>query len=129
MVSLALAAAAVKWISNILLNIPFQFEHALQLLAQGLIENCPDAKGRNKLFVQKTNHLNTRVLSSISTEFSIQGWNKVTMEYLKSVKQLSKKKLVVIFDEAKELAPKANDQDELADSYLGHATLCSDKEN
>jgi len=51
------------------------------------------------------------------------------MEYLQSVKQLSKKKLAVIFDEAKELVPKASDQDELADSYLGHATLCSDEEN
>jgi len=92
--------------------------------------NHTDTKGKSKLAVQKSHHHNTGVSSTISTEFSAVGWNKVTMEYLGSVKQLGKKKLKVISDEAKDVV-QGTGQEILNESMepSGRATLCSDEED
>ena len=87
-----------------------------------MVENRPDTRGRTRLAVQKVHS------SDISGEFSAQGWNKVTVEYLKSVKQLGAKKLRAIFDLAKGLVPKSQ-QFDADESHSGRATLCSDEEN
>lgn len=91
--------------------------------------NHVDTKGKSKLSVQRSHHHNTGVSSTIATEFSAVGWNKINMEYLGSVKQLGKKKLKVIFDEAKD-AVQGTGQEILDESMesSGRATLCSDEE-
>jgi len=136
--ALALAAAAVIYclfnqFYNILIDILLQVERALDLFAGGMIACDTDTKGRGKLIVRKSHHHNTGVTSTISTEFSAAGWNKVTMEYLGSVKQLGKKKLKVILDEAKDLVQKGTGtgQEILNESMepSGRATLCSDEED
>jgi hypothetical protein len=94
-----------------------------------LIANLPDTRGRTRLVVQKSHSPDTGVLSSISAEFSAQGWNKVTIEYLASVKQLSEKKLKAIFDLAKDFIKKGTGQFNVEQSHSGRATLCSDEED
>jgi len=116
---------------NILIDILLQVERALDLFVGGMIACDTDTKGRSKLIVRKLHYHNTGVLSTISTEFSAVGWNKVTMEYLGSVKQLGKKKLKVILDEAKDLVQKGTGtgQEILNESMepSGRTTLCSDE--
>ena len=91
-----------------------------------MVENRPDTRGRTRLAVQKVHS------SDISGEFSAQGWNKITVEYLKSVKQLGTKRLRAIFDLAKGLVPKgassASGQFDVDESHSGRALLCSDEE-
>lgn len=102
-------------------------ERALDLLSRGLVVETHDSKGKLKLMVEKMHNPSTGVASQISTEFSALGWNKVTMEYLHSIKQLGTKKLKQIFDEAREIVP----QDSLIDApelSSGRATLCSDED-
>jgi hypothetical protein len=65
----------------------------------------------------------------MATEFSAIGWNRVTVEYLHSAKQLDKKKLQVILDDAKGLVKAKQDVDESMEGSSGRATLCSDPED
>jgi len=65
----------------------------------------------------------------MATEFSAIGWNRVTLEYLHSAKQLDKKKLQVILDEAKGFVTVKQDADELMEGSSGRAALCSDPED
>ena len=95
-----------------------------------MVENRPDTRGRTRLAVQKVHSSDTGALSSISVKFSALGWNRVTVEYLKSVQQLDVKKLRAIFDLAKGLVQKGQQLECDADeSHSGRATLCSDEEN
>jgi hypothetical protein len=74
---------------------------------------------------------NTGVASHMPTEFSAFGWNKATMEYLHSIKELGMKKLKEIFDEAKNLVPQNSSDAQVIDApelSSGRATLCSDEE-
>jgi hypothetical protein len=103
-------------------------ERALDLLSRGLVVETHDSKGKLKLIVEKMYNPSTGVASQISTEFLALGWNKVTMEYLHSIKQLGPKKLKQIFNKAREIVP----QDPLIDApelSSGCATLCSDEED
>jgi hypothetical protein len=94
-----------------------------------MIDNHTDTRGRPRLVVQKVHSPDTGALSTISAEFSAQGWNKITVEYLESVKQLGTKRLKAIFDLAKGLDPKyASGEFDAEELPSGRATLCSDEE-
>jgi hypothetical protein len=113
-----------------LINIFSQVERALDLISRGLVVETYDSRGKQKLSIEKLHNPSTGVASQISTEFSALGWNKATLEYLVSVKQLETKKLKKIFDMARELVP--NNQDthiqDTPELASVRATLCSDDE-
>jgi uncharacterized protein with von Willebrand factor type A (vWA) domain len=96
-----------------------------------MIDNRHDSRGKTRLVVRKSHSSATGTLSAISAEFSAQGWNKITMEYFDSVKQLGTKRLKIIFDLAKSFLQKGacTDQLDIAKSDSGCAILCSDEEN
>lgn len=61
-----------------------------------------DPNGKKKFFIQKSHHPKTgNHHPKAFTEFSAAGWNDATMDYLDSVKGLDKKRLQMIFKEAK----------------------------
>ena len=100
------------------------------MTSRGLVVEVTDIRGKPKLAIEKVYNPSTGVASQISTEFSALGWNKATMEYLNSVKQLDKKKLKAIFDEAKDLVPQNNQEVlEAPELTSGRAMLCSDDED
>lgn len=66
-----------------------------------MIEEQVDSKGKRKFVVQKSHHPKAGNLSKALTEFFAAGWNEATVDYLDSVKELGKKWLKAIFDEAK----------------------------
>lgn len=77
----------------------------------------------------KSHNPNTGIPMSRAT-FSAAGWNRITLKYLCSVKELGKSKLQVILDEAKTMVvqkDKQNDADN-SDESDGHADLHSDPE-
>lgn len=83
-------------------------ERALNLIANQMIEDRVDSKGKNtKLAVRKVLNPNSGKASRSLLEFSAAGWNHITLEYFDAVKKLSDARLMEIFDEAKAIATKA----------------------
>lgn len=117
-------------ILSYLINIFFKVERALDLISRGLVAETYDSRGKQKLTVERIHNPSTGVASQILTEFSAQGWNKATMEYLHAIKQLGIKKLKEIFDEARDLTPQNNhDAMDAPELLSGRAMLCSDEED
>ena len=92
-----------------------------------MIEERVDSKGNTKLTVRKLHNPKTGYPSGIRHNFSAIGWNKTTLDYLDSVKNLTSARLTAIFGEAKALAtPKGIQQSMVQKS--GRAALQSDDE-
>jgi hypothetical protein len=86
-------------------------ERALQLFANRMIEERVDSKGKNtKLAVRKILNPKTGNGSRSLLEFSAAGWNRITLDYFDSIKNLSDTRLAAIFDEARALATKGKPQ-------------------
>jgi hypothetical protein len=85
-----------------------------------------DLKGNIKLIVRKSHNPKTGHRSGVRHDFSAIGWNKTTLDYLDSVKNLPSARLIAIFDEAKGLATKGVQQSTVQKS--GRAALQSDDE-
>jgi hypothetical protein len=66
-----------------------------------MVEERVDLKGNKKLLVRKSHNPKTGHRSGIGHDFSAIGWNKATLDYLDSVKNLTSLRLTAIFDEAK----------------------------
>lgn len=99
-------------------------------MSRGLVVETRDSRGKQRLTIEKVHNPSSGVMSQTSTEFLSMVWNKATMEYLNSVRQLKTKKLNEIFDEAKELVPQNSQETCEAPELLSeHATLCSDDED
>jgi len=92
-----------------------------------MIEERVDLKGNTKLTVRKSHNPKTGYSSGIRHDFSAIGWNKTTLDYLDSVKNLTSAQLSAIFSEAKALTtPKGVQQSTVRKS--GRAALQSDDE-
>ncbi len=93
-----------------------------------MVEERSDGRGRKKFFVQRSHNTNTGVQSGFLSEFSAAGWNKVTIEYLKSIKGLGDARMKKIISEAREIS--MGKKREIIDKPMsGRSNLHSDEEN
>jgi hypothetical protein len=74
-------------------------------------------------------HPKTNNSLKISTEFSVTGWNEITLDYMDSVTKLNNGQLTVIFSQTKALAKKEQKKDLGTKLKSSHSILYSESQN